>query len=317
MSSKPIAKPITDNKFPEKPITFIVPFSAGGGSDLLARSLEKVSAKHFGKPLVVINKPGGAGVIGWNELTASSPDGYTLGIIGTEIMLHPLYGSTKYHYLTSLEPIAQISNSPFVMIVRADQPWQNVHDLIQYATQYPGKLKFGHSGVGSMPHIVGEVLKQTANINIEQVPFRGGSETIAALLGKHIEITFLNPQSLKEQIKSGTVRALAVSSKDRLADPDLAQIPTFKEQGIDIVFSYRYGIAAPKGLSPEVEIKLAEGFKAMISDPEFKKSLDALGVEIEYLGPKENQDQWIADNEKLGKIVQEAGILDKIKAQKN
>jgi len=317
MINKPVTMPTTTNKFPEKPIAMIVPYSAGGGTDLIARSLEKVALKYLSQPLVVVNKPGGTGTIGWNELAGSSSDGYTLGITNTDLLLQPLYGSTKYHYVIDLEPIAQISNSPIVMLIRMDQPWQNVDKVIEYTKQHPGQLKFSHAGIGSLPHVVGEAFKINANISIEQVPFRGASESIAALMGNHVQIAFMSLASVKEQIKNGTVRALAISSESRSTDSALAHIPTFKEQGFDIVFNNRFGVGVHKGLSPEVEAKLAEGFKAMISDPEFKSSMDAIGMEIEYLGPKETQDKWIDDNTKLTKIIQETGILDLIKGQKN
>jgi len=317
MINRPVTMPTTTNKFPEKPITMIVGFSAGGSNDLIARLLEKLSIKYLGQPLVIVNKPGGAGTIGWNDLAGSSSDGYTLGISGTEMISQPLFGDTKYHYATALEPIIQISNSPFVMVVSADAPWQNVHDLIEYAKQHPGELKFGNAGLGSMSHIIGETFGKAADVNIQQIPFRGGSESTIALLGKHVQFAFMAPTSIKEQIKSGTVRALAVSSEQRVPDPALTQIPTFKEQGIDVVFNYRYGVAAPKGLPPEVKTKLTEGFKAMVSDSEFKSGMDAIGIEIEYLGPKEAQEKWLDDNEKLTKIIQETGILDLIKGQKN
>ena len=203
------------------------------------------------------------------------------------------------------------------MIVQADQPWQNVYELIEYAKQHPGQLKFGHTGIGSLPHIVGETFANDADINIGQVPFRGASESIAAVLGNHVQIAFTSSISAKEQIKSGTVRALAVSSEQRLTDPILARIPTFKEQGLDIIFNYRQGVAVRKGLSPEAKTKLAEGFKAIILDPEFKSNIDTLGVEVEYLGPKEVQDKWIDDNTKLTKLIKETGILDLIAEQKN
>jgi len=315
MINRPVTMPTTTNKFPEKPITMIVAFGAGGGADLVARALEKVAPQYLGQPIVVVNKVGGAGMIGWNELAGSSPDGYTLGITST--ILQPLYESSKYHYLTALTPLARISSLPNVMLISADQPWQNVHEVIEYVKQHPGQLKFGHSGVGSIAHVVGETFIQRADIDIRQVPFHGGSESIAALLGKHVEIIFAPSASAKEQIKIGTVRALAVSSEHRLTNPDLAQIPTFKEQGLDVVFGDRYGVAAPKGLPPEVEMKLAEGLKAMILNPEFKRNMDDLGLEIEYLGPKEAQDEWLADNVKFNKIIQETGILEKIKEQKN
>ncbi|MCC5467336.1 tripartite tricarboxylate transporter substrate binding protein [Pelosinus baikalensis] len=303
------------NNFAEKPITVIVPFSVGGGFDLLARAMEKEAPKYFGQSLVIINKPGGAGAIGWNELVCSNPDGYTLGITGTDLLLLPLYGQTKYQYLTALDPIAQISYSPFVMLVQSDE-WQNIDELIEYAKEHPGQIKFGHGGLGSMAHVVGEAFAKSAGINIEQVAFNGTSEATVALLGRHVQIAIMPPISVREQIKSGTVRALAVSSEKRLTDPVLAHIPTFKEQGLDVVFNTRHGIAAPKELPPEVKTKLTEGFKALISDSEFKSSMDSLGVEIEYLGSKESQNKWLEDNVKLTKIVQETGILDRVKDQK-
>ncbi len=124
---------ITTEQYPNKPITIIVPFGVGGGSDMVARALEKTAPKYLGQPLVVINKPGGAGAIGFNELVNANPDGYTIGVSSVELLLLPLYGTTKYHYLTALDPLAQISNSPFVMAVQAIQPWQNVDDFISYA----------------------------------------------------------------------------------------------------------------------------------------------------------------------------------------
>ena len=290
-------------KFPEKPITMIVGFSAGGSNDLLARAFEKVSTKYLGQPLVVVNKPGGAGTIGWNDLVVSKPDGYTLGISGTEIISQPLFGDTKYHYVAALDPIVQISNSPFVMVVSTDAPWQNVHDLIEYARQHPGELKFGNAGIGSMSYIIGETFVKAADLNIQQVPFRGGSESTIALLGKHVQLAFMAPTSVKEHIKSGKLKALAISSEQRVSDPALTQIPTFKEQGIDVVFNYRYGVAAPKELPPEVKLKLAEGFKAIISDPEFKNNMDAIGLEIEYLGPKEAQNAWLSDETKFKNAI--------------
>ncbi|MCC5466348.1 tripartite tricarboxylate transporter substrate binding protein [Pelosinus baikalensis] len=306
----------TNNKFPDKPITIIVGFSVGGGSDLLARAMEKVAPKYLGQSLVVLNKPGGAGANGWNELAGSSPDGYTLAIVTPELLLLPLYGETKYHYPTALEPIAQISTLPYVMIVSADQPWQNVQEVIEYAKQHPGKLKFGHSGIGSMPHIIGETFKKVADIDVEQVPFRSGNETLIALLGGNIDIAIMNTLTPREHIKTGTVKALAVPKQQRLSDPTLAHIPTFKEQGLAIVFDSWYGVAASKDLPPEIAARLAEGFNAMVSDPELKNNMDALGVELKYLGPKEFQNKWLEDNVKLTNIIQETGILNLIKEQK-
>ncbi|MBP2629563.1 MAG: hypothetical protein H6Q70_191 [Firmicutes bacterium] len=307
----------TTINYPNKPITVIVPFSAGGGLDLVARTLEKLAPKYLGQPLVVLNKPGGAGTIGWNELVNASPDGYTLGISAVDVLIQPLYGSTKYHYPTALEPIAQATTSQWIMVVSAEQPWQNVNDIINYAKQHPGQLKLGNTGIGSPPHIIGEAFAKVTGVTLEQVPFRGASDATAALLGKHIQIVFTTPAIVKEQIKNGTLRALATTGKQRLTDPYLAQIPTLKELGVDIALTNWYGIAAPKELPPEIKAKLEEGFKAMIADPEFKTNIENLGLQVEYLNSDDSKERWHLDGDKLTKNIQETGILEQIKAQKN
>jgi len=303
--------------YPNKPITVIVPFSAGGGLDLLARSLEKMAPKYLGQPLVVVNKPGGAGTIGWNELVNANPDGYTLGISTVDVLIQPLYGTTKYHYPTALEPIAQATTSSFIMVVPTEQPWQDLEALIKYAKLHPGQLKCGHAGIGGTAHIIGETFAKINDITLEQVPFHGANDAMVALLGNHIQIAFINSSTAKEQIKNGTLRALATTGQQRLTDPDLAQIPTFKEQGLDIVLNNWYGVVATKDLPPEVKTKLEESFKAIINDPEFKANIENLGLQIEYLNAEDSKVKWCSDGDKLAKTIQETGILEQIKAQKN
>jgi tripartite-type tricarboxylate transporter receptor subunit TctC len=306
----------TTSKYPDKPITIIVPFSVGGGLDLVARELEKTAVKHLGQPLVVVNKPGGGGTIGWNELAGAHTDGYTLGIVANDILIHPLYGQTKFHYPTALEPVAQISSQSLVLAVQAKQPWRTLDDLVAYAKNHPGQLKFAHGGIGSMPHVVGEMFAKAAGVTIEQVPFRGGGETTAALLGGHVQITVVGPIAIKEHMKNGAIRVLAVSGEKRLTDPAFSNIPTFKEQGLDVVCSTWYGVAAPKGLPIEVKAKLAAGFKAIITSPEFKTNQEKLGLELDYLDQQASSAKWLEEGQKFTKVVQETGIADLIKSQK-
>ncbi|KYZ75614.1 ABC transporter substrate-binding protein [Anaerosporomusa subterranea] len=313
MQNKPVE---TISKYPDKPITIIVPYSVGGSTDLTARELEKTATKHLGQPLVVVNKPGGAGTIGWNELAGASPDGYTLGIVANEIVLHPLYSQTKYHYPTALEPVVQISSVSSVLAVQAKQPWQTLDDLVAYAKEHPGQLKFAHGGTGSINHVVGEMFGKTAGITIEQVPFRGGGEITAALLGGHVQIAVVGPAAIKEHVKSGTVRILAVSGEQRLNDPVLGNVPTFKEQGLDVVCTYWIGVGAPKGLPAEVKAKLAAGFKEIITSPEFKTNQEKLGLQLDYLDQQAAAAKWLEEGQKFAKVVQETGIADLIKAQK-
>jgi tripartite-type tricarboxylate transporter receptor subunit TctC len=315
-TSMKTSTPVAKSKYPEKPITVIVPFSVGGGMDLIARELEKHALKHFGHPLIVVNKPGGGGSIGWNELASSDPNGYTLGITGIEVILQPLYGPTKYHYPTALEPLAQIASTPIVLAVSSKQPWQTLDDLIAYAKSHQTELKFSHSGVGSNPHIVGEMFGKAAGIAIQQVPFRGVNDAATTLLGGHVDFTIINPAILKGHVKAGTVRILAVCSENRLSDPVFSSVPTFKEQGLNIISDIWFGIGAPKGLPLEVKGRLATGFREIVADPEFRKDLEATGIIVNYLGPQESLDKWIADSDRLNKEIQETGILELIQSQK-
>lgn len=315
-TSMQTAKVPETSKYPDRPITVIVPFSAGSGLDVLARIMEKGALKHLGQPLVIVNKAGGSGTIGWNELAGSNPDGYTIGMSGIDLVLQPLYGVAKYNYMTALEPIAQIAPSPFVIAIQGNQPWEDIDELIAYARQHPGEIKFGHWGTGSLGHFVGEMLAKTADVSLDQVPFRGGSEAMAALLGGHIQIAVVSPAMVKEHIKNGTVRVLAVTSEQRITDPVFANIPTFKEKGLDIVFNLWFGVTAPKEMPVEVKKKLSEGFKSIITDPEIVSTIENLGLHVEYLGPQETAIQWQQDNQKLTKTIKETGILELIKAQK-
>jgi tripartite-type tricarboxylate transporter receptor subunit TctC len=306
----------TSEKYPDKPITLIVPFSAGGGLDLVAREMEKLAIQNLGQSLIIVNKPGGSGTIGWNELASANPDGYTLGMTSPDIMLPSLYGPTKYNYPTAIEPLVRVTSTPFIMVIQAEQPWQTVDDVVTFAKKHPGQLKFGHSGIGSYTHVVGETFAHITGVTIEQVPFRGASEYVSALLGRHIEIIFTNPATVREYVKNGTLRVLAVTGQQRINDPVFAQIPTFKEQGFDIGFNLWYGVAVPKELPVDIKTKLIKGLRAIITNPQFKKDIETMGMQIDYLGLKESQLNWITESEELSKDVQKTGIADLIESEK-
>ncbi|XFO69341.1 hypothetical protein SPSIL_055730 [Sporomusa silvacetica DSM 10669] len=171
--------------------------------------------------------------------------------------------------------------------------------------------------MGTPVHITGEIFAKEAGINIAQVPFRGDSEALAALLGGHIQLIFAyNPAVLKEHVKSGTIRILGVAEENRLTIPEFENVPTFIEQGINVAFSFWNGISAPKGLPAAEKARLAAGLKEMINDPEFKKNMEELGMTVQYLRPNEFSERWIEDNAKLTKIVKETGIAELIASQK-
>ncbi|TWH49101.1 tripartite-type tricarboxylate transporter receptor subunit TctC [Sporomusa sp. KB1] len=308
---------MVSEKYPAKPITIIVPFAAGGSSDIIARMLEKPALKQFGQSFIVVNMPGGAATIGMNELAGAKPDGYTIGIVGASVFLQPLYGQTRYHYPSALEPLVQTTSMPMVLATLSEKPWKNLNELVSYAKQHPGEIKYGHNGLGSAPHITGEMVAKEAGISIVPVPFKGDSEALAALLGGHVQlIVAATPSALKEHIQNGTIRILGVAEKDRLSIPGFEDVPTFNEQGLNVAFSLWNGIAAPKGMPLAEKARLAAGLREMINDPDFKKNMEELGMSVQYMGPEDFSERWIEDNAKLTKIVKETGIAELIASQK-
>ncbi len=149
------------------------------------------------------------------------------------------------------------------------------------------------------------------------MPYLGGSDATVALLGGHVQAAFVSPAMIKEHIKNGTVRALAITGEQRLNDPVFAEVPTFKELGFDIPVSVWFGVAAPKELPREIKAQLAAGLQAMITDPEFKRNVENMGLQYDYLRPRESEKKWLADSQKLADFVQRTGVLELIKAQKN
>lgn len=304
-------------EYPAKPINVIVPYAAGGSADVVARLLEKTAKQQIGQPFVIIDKPGGAAIIAMNGLAGASPDGYTIGIVPMSVMLQPLFGPTRYHYPTALEPLAKVVSAPMILCTSTELSWQSLAELVAYAKKHPGEIKFGHAGLGTATHLTGEMFAREAGIDIVQVPFKGDSEALAALLGGHIQLIIAaTPSPLKEHVNNGTIRLLGVAAEKHLTIPGFENVPTLKDQGINVVFDSWLGVAAPKGMAKNDKEKIAAGLKQMVNNPEFKKSTEDIGMSVEYLGPNEFSDQWIADNAKLTKIVKETGIAELIAAQK-
>lgn len=296
--------------YPSHEIKLIVPFDAGSGGDLHVRALQKIASKYLEHPLIITNKAGGGGTIGLHEIAKSEPNGYTIGLSVPEVIFHSVYGTAKYHYLTALDPLAQFVSSPLFLVVNAESPWNTVDDMIQYGKSTP--LKFAHGGIGSASHVIGEAFAKATNTKTLQVPFRGGGEKTNMLLGNHVDATFIAIAPVKELIKAGKLKILAITSSKRLEDPTFTNVPTLKELGIDVEYNDWYGIVAPKPLPPEIKAKLVSDLKKIILDPEFKAVTEKLGTHLDYLGPEESQEKWIQDAERLKKIVAETGIAEQI-----
>ncbi|SDM11373.1 Tripartite-type tricarboxylate transporter, receptor component TctC [Dendrosporobacter quercicolus] len=303
-------------KYPDKPLTLIVPFAPGGASDMIARALGESAYKHLGQNVIIKNVLGAGGILGWNELVESKDDGYTLGMVDNSALLQPLYEAAGYHYPSALDPLVQIIDLPVIAVVRSDSPWNSLSELVDYAKQHPHAVKFGHSGLGNGTHLIGEMVAQNTGITLDQVPFKGTSESLAALLGGHIQLMFAVAPRMQEHVKSGTVKVIGVAATKRINDPLYSNVPTFREQGADVIFSFFWGVGAHKGLPPEIKAKLLAGLEKTVNDPEYIENMRKLGMEVNYLGHEDFVQKWLNETRKLTKVVKGSGIAEKIAEQK-
>lgn len=300
--------------YPSREINIIVPFNPGGGVDLYARAIQKMFVKNFNQTTILRHKPGGGTIIGYTKLARSAPDGYTMGISVPEIIFHSIYDTSRYHFLTALDPIAQIASIPQLLVVNADSPWHSIDDLIQYARSNNKPLRFATSGLGSASHVLSIKLGQIHNVEVLAVPFRGGGEKTAMLLGNHIDAIYISPGAIREYVKAGRLRVLATTASTRITDDDLFDnIPTHKELGIDIVFDDWYGVVIPKAMDVKIREKLIYMVKEAILDPEFKQIITNIGGRLEYLGPKEAEDKWIEDTARIKKLLEGTNIIETIR----
>jgi len=309
------AATVSAQPYPSRPIRFIVPFSPGGSSDLVARLVGKESDKYFGQPMVIENKPGAGAMIGLNELVQSKPDGYTIGITNSGMVTQPLYGIAKYNYPADLQAIAQIGEVPFVLVVKADSPWKTLEEFITYARANPDKMNYGITGYGNTAHIGPEYLKLLAKFPMEPVNFDGGGKLITALLGDHIQAGGINPVDIKEQVKAGKIRVLVVFGEKRLADPLFRDAPTAREKGYDVVVTLWQGIGAPKNMPEPVRARLEEGLGKMLAAPEMREQIRNLGLEPVYLDGSAFGKKWQDEAAHYRKVVTDTGILELVKSQ--
>lgn len=299
--------------YPNKPIHVIVPMAAGGPSDLTARAMEKLSSKYLGQALVIENKTGAGGALGYNEIVNATPDGYTLGLAATNMLLQPLYGSTEYTYSEEFYPVAQAVSNPIAVAVLADSPINTLEELIEHAKTNPGKLKYAYTNVGSLPHVVSAMFISQTDTLMEPVPFQGGADSMTAFLGNNVQVSFTQISELKAHAANGTVKILAIATEERLTG--FPELPTFKEQGLDIVSSTWFGIVAPKNVPEEIKAKVAGAFNQIIMDPEFVKTAEDLGYIVDYLSPEDLAEKWATEQQAYKDIIEQSGIGEEMARQ--
>ncbi len=309
-AAAPTAAPAAKIDYPTKPPQLLVGWAAGGSSDLTGRKVAEMIEKPLGKPMVAVNRVGGSGVVAASEVVKATPDGYTVLFVKIgQTVLQILRGTATYQ-TDDLEPVAAVSASPILLVVKGDSKYKSLKDIVDASKAQPGVFRFGHSAVGGAPHLAMELMAQKAGIKASQVPFNGSSEGIAALLGGHIDGMLLDPPGEGLQyLKTGEFRAIGVFEEKRIEA--LKDIPTMKEQGYDSVVRVWSGLAVPKGTPQAIKDKLAAASEKVANDPAFVKFLtDGSDVPM-YLNPADFKALWLKDQANFKPLIESLGLVEK------
>jgi tripartite-type tricarboxylate transporter receptor subunit TctC len=272
--------------YPEQPIRMIVAYAPGGGTDLTARLIAPYISRYLGNnaSIVVVNRSGAGGGIGFAELANAPADGYTIGFINTpNVLTIPIERKVNYHW-TGFDLLGNVIDDPGNFSVHNDTPIKNLGELVAYAKANPGKVTYGTTGVGSDDHLAAMLFERAAGVQLTHVPFKGASEVHQGVVGKQIFMASMNVGEAMQYEKGGSpMHNLGQMSANRT---NLApNLPTFKEQGFDIVMASLRGIAAPKGLPPAVREQLVKAVAQAANDPEFQAKAAAAFAPLRYLPP--------------------------------
>jgi tripartite-type tricarboxylate transporter receptor subunit TctC len=293
--------------FPSKPVHIFVPYAAGGGVDILARTLGDVVSRQWGQAVVVENRPGAGGVVASQALVSAPPDGYTLIVVASGHATNPfLYPKIPYDTFKDFTPISLLASSPNILLVRADSPFKTLSDVIAQAKAKPGSLSFAHAGTGTSTHLAGEMLKSLAKIDIEAIPYKGGAPALNDLLGGQIPMSFNNGPESVGQLQAGTFRALAVTTAARA--PFLPDVPGMGETVPGYDTEVWWGLLGPAGMPPDIVARLSHDFVAALNTDSVKERLAKLGALPIGSSPQAFDAKIHADYEKWGPIIQAAGI---------
>jgi tripartite-type tricarboxylate transporter receptor subunit TctC len=275
--------------FPERPITMIVAFAPGGGTDVAARTLARFMEKDLGQPVVVVNRPGAGGEIGWSELARARPDGYTIGFINTPNLLTvPIERQARFRF-EDFAPIANIVDDPGGIWVLQDSPIRSLADMLEAARRRPGEISYGTTGVGSDDHLAMLALERLTGTKFLHVPFNGSSQVRTALLSRQLALAVVNMGEGVADWRQGLIRPLGAMAERRWEGA--AEVPTFREMGLDLVQGSQRGVGAPAGVPREVLDRQALAVRRAVEDPEFRAAARQQSLPLRFLGP----DEWRAE----------------------
>ncbi len=271
--------PVAAQAFPRKPVTVICPWAPGGGTDTILRALCKEAEKTLKQTINVTNNTGGGGAVGHSAIMQAPADGYTVGMITFELNSLPPQGLIPFDY-KAYDPLMRINADAAALTVHKDAPWNTLKEFLDYAKANPGRITIGNSGPGSVWHIAAGLMAQKTGTNLVYVPFDGAAPAVTALVGNHIRAVSVSVAEVRGQVQAGQLKILGVMDTQRNAL--FPEVPTFREQGVDVVFHTWRGLALPKGVPAAAKKTLSDAFKTAFDSPDFKAFAEKASLALAY-----------------------------------
>jgi tripartite-type tricarboxylate transporter receptor subunit TctC len=302
--------PAAAQPYPSRPVKIVIPFAPGGPTEFIIRLVADRLTGALGQPFVIENRPGGGGgTVGAKSVAAAEPDGYTLlfSSPGPLVTAAAVYKNLDYDPVKSFAPIAMLIHAPQMLAVHPSVPARTLAELVIYAKANPGKITFGSSGYGTQPHILGEMLKRAAGIDLVHIPYRGAGQSVTDLLAGQVQMIFETTAILLPHVEGGRLRPLAVATEKR--SPLLPDVPTTIEGGYGkIIASFWSGLLAPAGTSPAIVAKLNASVSAILQSQEAQAGLRRLGAEAPIGAPEDFAGFIAAETPRWAAIADETGI---------
>ena len=302
-----LAAPIC-SAFPDKPVRFVIGFTPGGPSDILARALGQKLAERWGQQVVIENRPGAGGNLAAEAVAKSAPDGYTW-LLGNNSILatnHALYRKLPYDPVKDFAPVALVAVQPNILVVHPEVPAKSVTELVQLAKQNPGKLNYASSGAGAAAHLAGELFKTMAGVDIVHVPYKGAQPALTDLIAGQVQLMFATSASVIPYVKAGRLRALAVTTAQR--SPSVPELPTVSEAGLaGFEATTWHGVVVPAAAPAPLVQKLNQDINAALKDKELSERLAGLGAEVLTGTPRDFADYIAREIPKWTKVVRDSG----------